>query len=165
MQMSDDTVGKILRRFPYGFYSLASRRDDEVNAMVLTWIIQASFEPRLLAIALQRTSHTYTLVKEGRAFAVNLFQHGDFEIIRPLTKGREKDPDKMSEVEYSPAPETGCPVLQGASAYVECKVLEIFETGGDHDIVLAKVVGGASFQPGEAEDTLTLREVGWNYGG
>jgi flavin reductase (DIM6/NTAB) family NADH-FMN oxidoreductase RutF len=163
--MSEDVVSDILRRFPYGFYSVTSRNGDEVNAMVLTWISQASFEPRLIALALQRTSHTYALVKAGRVFAVNLFQRGDFDIIQPLTKSSEKAPDKLDEVEYSHAPETGCPVLEGAAAYLECEVLQIFETGGDHDIVLGKVVGGESFQPGEAGDTLTLPEIGWSYGG
>lgn len=163
--MSEDVVGEILRRFPYGFYSITSRSGDEVNAMVLTWITQASFEPRLIALALQRTSHTYGLVKAGRVFAVNLFQRGDFDIIRPLTKGREKEPEKMAEVAYSPAPETGCPVVEGAAAYVECEVEQILETGGDHDIVLGRVIGGESFRPGEAGDTLSLPDIGWSYGG
>jgi flavin reductase (DIM6/NTAB) family NADH-FMN oxidoreductase RutF len=133
--------------------------------MVMNWFTQASFEPRLVAIGLQRTSFTYGLVREGRKFAVNLFLQDDLEIIDPLTKGREKRPDKMEKVSYSPAPETGCPVIEGAAGYIECEVVEIFETGGDHDIVLGKVVGGEVLKPGEVEDTLNLPEVGWSYAG
>lgn len=72
--MPEDVVGEVLRRLPYGFYSITSRNGDEVNAMVLTWITRASFEPRLVGLALQRASHTYGLVKAGhvgsRAFSL-----------------------------------------------------------------------------------------------
>lgn len=163
--MSEETIKAILKRVPYGFYSLTSRSGDEVNAMVMNWFTQVSFEPRLVAIGLQRTSYTYGLVKEGRVFAVNLFLQGDLDLIDPLTKGREKRPDKMEQVSYSPAGETGCPVIEGAAGYIECEVVEIIETGGDHDIVLGRVIGGEVLKAGEVEDTLNLPEVGWSYAG
>jgi len=32
--MSDDPIKDVLRRLPYGLYSITSRMDDEINAMV-----------------------------------------------------------------------------------------------------------------------------------
>ena len=52
--MSENQVSEVLRRLPYGFYIITSRHGDDVNAMVLNWLTQVSFEPRMIAIGLQK---------------------------------------------------------------------------------------------------------------
>ncbi|MEE9508482.1 MAG: flavin reductase family protein [Anaerolineales bacterium] len=163
--MTEDPIKIMLRRFPYGFYSVTSKHEDEVNAMVVNWIVQASFEPRYLALCLQKTSFSYELISKGRVFTVNLFLREDEGSLKPFTKGRSKNPDKMTGVEYSPAPVTGCPILPAAAGYLECKVVDIFNTGGDHDIVLGEVVAGDVLKEGSVEDSLTLLDLGWSYAG
>jgi len=163
--MSNDPIKDVLNRIPYGFYSITSRAGDEVNIMVATWLMQSSFEPRLLTLALQKTSHTHSLVEQGRVFAVNIFNVDDQEAIKNFTKGREKDPDKVKNASYKPGPETGCPILDSAAAYLECRVQQIIDVGGDHDLVVGEIVGAGERKPGEAEDCLTLLDIGWSYAG
>ena len=98
-------------------------------------------------------------------FCINIFNKKDVEAIKPFMKGRSKNPDKMKKAVYSAAPETGSPVLEGSAAYIECKVLQIIETGGDHDLVVGAVVGAGVSKPGEAVDSLSLPELGWSYAG
>ena len=57
-----------------------------------------------------------------------------------VTSGRAKKPEKMAEANYSAAPETGVPVLAGAAAFIECKVTQIVDVGGDHDIVVGEAI-------------------------
>lgn len=163
--MTEEAIKNMLQRMPFGFYSITSRNGDEVNAMVANWITQASYEPRLIVLALQRSSFTYGLVAEGGVFTVNMFRREDEEYIKPFTKSRLKDPEKMAGVEFTSAPITRCPILPGAAGYIECEVREIFSSGGDHDLVLGEAVGGAVLKPGEVEDTLTLLDLGWSYAG
>lgn len=163
--MSENEIKEMLQRIPYGFYSITSKDGDEVNAMVANWLFQTSFEPKLLALGLQKTSYTYDLISKGRVFAVNLYLSDDEEAIKPFTKGRSKNPEKMAGVEYSSAPATGCPILPGAAGFIECRVKEIFITGGDHDIVLGEVVGGGVLKKGSVDDTLSLIDLGWSYAG
>jgi len=163
--MSDDPIKEALHLMPYGFYSLTSRSGDDVNAMVANWIIQASFTPRLMTIALQKTSYTHGLVEAGRVFCINLFKKEDQEVMMAFTKSRSKNPDKMKHVSYSEAPETGCPVLDGAAAYIECKVVDIFDVGGDHDLVVGEVVGCNILKEAEVGDMMTLPYIGWSYAG
>lgn len=158
-------VSNALKMMPYGLYSITSRRDDTMNAMVANWVMQASYEPRLVVIGLQKSSFTYGLVQAGRVFAVNIFKAEDAEAIKPYTKSRAKNPDKMNGVDYQPAPQTGCPILPEAAAYVECRVQKIVDTGGDHDLVLGEVVGGDVMKPGDAGESLTLPYLGWSYAG
>lgn len=163
--MAEDTQKAVLKRMPYGFYAVTSRHGDEVNAMVANWLTQASFEPRLLVFGLQKTSYTHGLVENGRVFTVNIFQKEDEEAIKPFSKGRAKYPEKMQEATYTEAPETGCPVLEGASAYMEFRVVEILDIGGDHDIVVGELVNAESLKDGEVDDSLTLPYIGWSYAG
>lgn len=163
--MSVDPIKEALRMMPYGFYGITSTDGAEVNAMVANWVMQASFEPRTLVLGLQRTSHTYGLIAKGKVFAVNIFRVEDAEALKPFTKGRSKNPDKMKDAAYAPAPETGCPVLQGAAAYIECRVKDIVDIGADHDLVVGEVAGAGVMKPGDAAVTLTLPDLGWSYAG
>lgn len=163
--MSQDPIKEALHRLHYGFYSITSRNGDDVNAMVGNWLIQASFEPRLIVFALARKAYTHEVVSAGRVFAVNLFNKDDREAIAPFTKARAKRPDKMDNAVWTPAPLTGCPILEGAAAYIECRVAHLLETGGDHDLLVGEVIGAGILKPGEVTDTLTLPDMGWSYAG
>ena len=163
--MSDDKVKDALKMMSYGFYSITSCTEDDANIMVANWVTQASFEPQLIALGLQKTCYTHGLVEQGGSFAVNIFNQEDSELLMPFTKGRSKKPDKMEDARYSQAPITGCPVIDGAAAYVECRVIRIIDVGGDHDIVVGEVVGGDVMKEGDAADMLTLPKLGWNYAG
>ena len=163
--MPDDPIKDALNMMPYGFYSITSRDDNEVNIMVANWIMQSSFEPRLLTLALQKTAYSHGLIESGKVFAVNIFNRADAEVIKPFAKSREKKPDKIETANFTPGPETGCPILEDAAAYLECKVVRIIDIGGDHDLVVGEVVGAGVRKPGEAEDTLSLPHIGWSYAG
>jgi len=163
--MSDDPIKDVLNRIPYGFYSLTSRLNDDVNAMVFNWFSQVSFTPRLVAIGLARKAYTHNLVSESGVFVVNVFNVEDQDALTQYSKGRAKRPDKMDNAVYTPGPETGCPVLEGAAAFLECKVVEMVNTGGDHDILVGEVINAGILKPGEVTDTLTLPHVGWSYAG
>jgi flavin reductase (DIM6/NTAB) family NADH-FMN oxidoreductase RutF len=163
--MPDDPIKDALNRFPYGFYSITSRNGDDVNAMVANWIMQSSFSPRLVTMALAKNAYSYGVIEAGRVFAVNLFNKEDQEAIMPFTKGRAKRPQKMENAEYSAGPETGCPILAEAAAYLECKVVQMIDVGGDHVLLVGEVVNGAVLKAGEVEDTLTLPHLGWSYAG
>lgn len=163
--MSDDPIGDALKMMPYGFYAVTSHHKDDVNIMVANWITQASFEPRLVAFGLQKTSYTYGLVENGRVFAVNILHAEDEEVIKAFTKSREKNPDKVAEAEFTPGPETGCPVLEDAIAYFEVRVRQIVDTGGDHNVVIGEVIGAGVREEAEPDEVLTLPDLGWNYAG
>ncbi|OGO18247.1 MAG: hypothetical protein A2Z14_01625 [Chloroflexi bacterium RBG_16_48_8] len=95
----------------YGFYAIKSKHGGEVNAIVANWISQASFKPRLIALCLQNTCYSDNLTEKGRVFAVNLFLKANVDSIKPFTKSRAKNPEKMKEAKFSEGPETGCPIL------------------------------------------------------
>ncbi len=163
--MSDDKIKDALRMMPYGFYAFTSKNGDEVNAMVVNWVSQMSYTPRLVAVGLSKTAYSHGLVKEGEVFGLNLFLAKDKDAIMGVTKGREKNPDKMAEADYTSAPETGVPILAGSAAYIECKVTQIIDVGGDHDIVVGEAISADVMKEGEASEVLSLPDIGWSYAG
>ena len=163
--MDKDPIKEALKLMHYGFYSITSRNGDDVNAMVANWVMQASFTPRLIAMGLQKKAYTHSVIEQGGVFAVNIFRAEDEEAIKGFTSGRAKNPDKMTNAEYTPAPVTGCPILAGASAYVECRMIQMVDVGGDHDLLVGEVVGGDVLISCTVEESLTLTHLGWSYAG
>jgi len=163
--MTTQDVSNALNLIPYGFYAVTSRDGDDRNVMVLNWLTQVSFEPQHLVIGLQNDSYTMGLVEKSRKFAVNLFRKEDANVIKAFTKSRAKNPEKFDSANYTDGPVTGVPVLDEAAAYLECEVIEMYDTGAGHSAVIARVVGGEVRKEGEAADTLTLPDLGWSYAG
>ncbi len=165
MAEEKDFIKQALRMMPYGLYSLTSKNGDDVNAMVVNWVTQVSFEPRLLAVGLQKTSRSHGLVEAGKVFGINIFHQDDKEAMMGFTKSTAKNPDKMKTAEFSPAPETGVPMIKGAAAVIECRVKEIIDIGGDHDIVVGEVIGATVNKSGEPAEMVSLVTIGWSYAG
>ena len=163
--MSKNKASEALKLIPYGFYALTSRDGDEMNAMVINWFSQVSFEPQHVAVGLQNSSYSMNLVSKSHKFVLNIFHQEDADEIKPFTKSREKNPEKFENAEYSEGPVTGVPVLDSASAYLECEVVEIVDTAAGHSVVIAKVVGGEVRKEISVNQTLTLPHLGWSYAG
>lgn len=161
--MNTQPISDALNLIPYGFYAVTSRDGDDRNVMVLNWFSQVSFEPHHIIIGLQNSAYTMGLVEKSNKFVVNIFRKEDAEVIKQFTKSRKKDPEKFENANYSDGTVTGVPVLDEAAAYLECEVVEIFDTDAGHSVVIAKVVGGGVSKEGEATDTLTLPDLGWSY--
>ena len=51
--MSDDTISNALKMMPYGFYAFTTKSDDDANIMVVNWVSQMSYAPRLIAVGIQ----------------------------------------------------------------------------------------------------------------
>ena len=163
--MAEEQIKAALKMMPYGFYAFTTNDGDDVNAMVVNWVSQMSYAPRLLAVGIQKSCHSHGLVKAGGVFGLNLFLQADSDAIMGVTSGRSRKPEKMQEAEFSAAPQTGVPVLAGAAAYIECKVTQIVDVGGDHDIVVGECVNADVMKEGGPPDVLSLTELGWSYAG
>ena len=96
---------------------------------------------------------------------MNIFRSVDANAIKSFSRSRAKNPEKMDAAKISDGPVTGCPILDEAAAYLECRLVQIMDIGGDHDIVLGEVVAAGVRQQGDASGSLKLSDLGWSYAG
>ncbi len=150
-----------LRLFTYGLYAVTAKHADQVSMMTANWLGQVSFEPPLLALAVEADSHSHQVIEAARAFAVNVYESGQRELAGQLGRTWAKHPEKVDAVAWRPGPATGSPVLEAALGWVECRVQSSLPAG-DHVLYVAEVVEAGLHREGTP---LTLKEAGFKYAG
>ena len=167
--MDANTKKTALRMIPYGLYVLTAKgRDDAVAAATVNWVTQVSFVPPLVAVGVKADSQAHALIKESRAFALNVLGKGQQAMAFTFFKPAARDGQTVSGEPFRWG-STGAPVLERTPAFVECRLVDSVERG-DHSVFVGEVVeaGLASAVEGRADDaTLWLKELGANvfYGG
>jgi len=158
----DETAKKtVLRGIPYGLFALTVASDGENHALTVNWITQASFEPPMVAVALENDSNGLAMIHNARAFALCAFGPEQQGLAARLGRASARHPAKLAGVPTSPGPQTGSPLLAAAAGWLECRLVATLPSG-DHTLVLGEVVeAGAS----HAAPFLTLAETGMKYAG
>ena len=100
--------------------------------------MQVSFDPLLLTLSINPHHSSYRLLKEGRAFSVNVLKKGQLDLAAHY--GRPAGPDKLALIEWTTG-SIGVPLLLESLAWFECQVVGE-HPAGDHVLVLGKVIGG-----------------------
>jgi flavin reductase (DIM6/NTAB) family NADH-FMN oxidoreductase RutF len=158
-----------LRMIPYGLFVLTAKgKNDEVAAATVNWVTQASFAPPLVVVGVKTDSHAHALIKESKAFALNVLGKDQGAMAFTFFKPATREGQKISGEPFRWGT-TGAPILERAPAFVECRLVDSVERG-DHSIFVGEVVeaGQAKAPEGRADDaTLWLKDLGPNifYGG
>jgi flavin reductase (DIM6/NTAB) family NADH-FMN oxidoreductase RutF len=155
---------RVLWSLPSGLFVVGSRSGVKRNLMTVNWVSQVSFEPKLLAISIEKTAFTHELITEGQVFALNTVSRADRAIVRKFTKPVEVDADAMT-LNGFPFHDgrTGAPILDQAPAYVDCEVRQTVDVG-HHSMFIGEVVD-VGFQAAEDTEVLRMEDTRMNYGG
>lgn len=157
-----------LRMIPYGLYVLTGRAGDKIAAATVNWVTQVSFSPPLVVVGVKADSNAHDVIKESKAFALNVLGKGQQQAAFAFFKPAEVVGGKISGESYRDGV-TGSPLLASTPAYVDCKLVDTVERG-DHSVFVGEVVdAGVTQQPdGRPDDaTLWLKDLGEKtfYGG
>lgn len=135
----------LFRRLTNGVYVVGVAHDDRRDAFTAAWVTQVSFEPLLLALSINPSHASYSLLAASGAFTVNVLRHGQLELARHFGTQSGSAVDKLTGQRWQSAA-SGPPVLQDAVAWIECRVAARHPCG-DHELVLGEVVGGRVLAP------------------
>jgi flavin reductase (DIM6/NTAB) family NADH-FMN oxidoreductase RutF len=149
-----------LRLFTYGLYAVGVSRGNEKNVFTANWLTQVSFEPPLIALSVENDSHSIGLLQGSDVFAVSVFSSDAREQAGLLGKRWKLRPNKIDQVEYE-CGITGCPVLRGALAAVECRVTGSLPAG-DSTLFLGEVISAQVRRDGAP---LTMNAAGFRHAG
>lgn len=126
-------------RFATGVTIVTVDLDGEVHGMTANAFASVSLDPMLVLVCVDHTTRTHTHLHAKKRFGINVL----CEAQRAISEyyARPERTQESAEVEAGARFERtqhGTPVLQGALAYLECR-LRSAEVAGDHTIFIAEV--------------------------
>jgi 3-hydroxy-9,10-secoandrosta-1,3,5(10)-triene-9,17-dione monooxygenase reductase component len=95
-----------------------------------------SLDPPLIAIAPGKSSTSWPLIATSDVFCANVLSADQEDLGRTFARSGS---DKFADVRWTPTL-TGSPRLDGALAWIDCRIKETHDAG-DHYLVVGSVVG------------------------
>ena len=130
----ESSLDQALGRLSNGLYILTARKGEATSAMVASWVIQTSFHPLGLAIAVAKDRAIESLLHGEDCFVLNILEEGNYQqLIKHFLKRFPPGADRFAGVTTYDA-HNGSPILANALAYLECRVISRLDAG-DHWII------------------------------
>jgi flavin reductase (DIM6/NTAB) family NADH-FMN oxidoreductase RutF len=149
-------VATLFHRLSYGVYVVGVAHGEKRDAFTAAWVMQASFDPLLLALSINPENASYPLLHAGGGFTVNVLKREQQELARHFGTRSGRDGDKLAGTRWRPG-QRGAPIFDDALAWFECE-LNGSMAAGDHEVVVGRVTGGGVLAPDAAP--LTYADTG-----
>jgi len=158
-----DTIDKreTLRMFSNGMFILTSRSGVRYGAAVVAWLSQASFRPPLVMAAIRKESRVFECLLQSGVAAIHVLSAEQEEIAQKFFAPTKVVPGLINDEPFVKG-QTSAPILQNLPAYLECRLQQVVETGGDHAVVVLEVVAAKCRKEVRP---LTVANSPWHYGG
>lgn len=154
------SLGKALGKIPSGVYILTATHADRSAAMMISWAQQAGFSPPAVSIAIAKDRFLRQLIDAGGAFALSIIGTGDTALMKKYARGIPEGEDPFAGIAIGHTP-GGAVYLADSLAWLECRLLNTCDFGGDHDLYIAEITAG---QVLKNEPSMThLRGNGFHY--
>ena len=135
MPIEKNELRRVMGHFATGVTVITTfRNSGEMHGLTANAFTSVSLVPPLLLVCVDKKAESYPCFDETRVFIVNILAHDQEALSR---KFAVSGGDKFQGVAYHTGA-NGAPILDGALAYVECKVVQAFD-GGDHTIYLGEI--------------------------
>ena len=113
--------------------------DGEPFGLTVNSFTSVSMDPPLVLVCIGHSSSSHDRLVSGKGFSVNILSGGQGEVAWRFA--REPSEGRFDDVAWAPG-QTGSPILDGATAWLDCSVHEVLE-GGDHSILVGRVEGAS----------------------
>ena len=130
---------QVLGHFCTGVTVIAASHDGEPVGFTAQSFTSVSLQPPLVTVCPARDSSTWPQIRAGGTFCASVLAE-DQEAVGRRFAMPGLGSERFVGVGWRPSPATGSPVLDGAVAWVDCR-LQAEHEAGDHVIAVAEVVG------------------------
>ncbi len=148
-----------LGRVPSGLFVVTARSGGQETGMLASWVQQCSFDPPQVSVAVRRDREVIAWLTPGAALTVNVLDATQTDMIVHFGRGFPLGAPAFEGLDVE-RPDGAPPVLSDSLAYLECRVVERLPAG-DHDLFIARVVGGRVL--GEGQPMVHVRKSGLHY--
>ena len=122
--MKDQT----LLHITYGMYIVGTTVKKEINAFLVSSLVQVNSEPDMIAISVMKSNHSHDMIKNSLKFSASIISRGTpIGFIKKFGVNSGKDSDKLKDVGITVG-QNGCPiVLDNVVSYFEADVMKVID--------------------------------------
>lgn len=126
----------VMRRLAGSVTVITTEDEGSLHGFTATAVCSVCAEPPTILIVVNRSARTHPHIKSKGAFAVNILADHQVELANLFAT---KSAEQFASVEHVITPR-GVPIISGATASIECCVIDQMEVG-THTIFIGAVVG------------------------
>lgn len=160
--LDPDARKRLLRSFTYGLFWVSAEHDGEHGIFTVNWVSQASFDPPLLMMSVEKESSTLALIRASKRFVIGPYRSDQRELAGDLGRPRARAGDKIATYELETVlMESGGFALRDSLGGLACAVWSEADAG-DSVVFVAEVVEAKMLGDGEP---LTMSAAGFRHFG
>lgn len=133
--ISADQFKQVMRRFAASVNVITSADGAIKNGMTATAVCSVTADPPSALIVVNKSNRSHPIIHMTRSFAVNVLSSSQRHV---ATNFASRLPDPFAQVPYTTG-KTGCPLITGAEAHIECVVMEQVDVG-THTIFIGRII-------------------------
>jgi flavin reductase (DIM6/NTAB) family NADH-FMN oxidoreductase RutF len=138
----------MMARFATGVSVVAARHGPLLAGMTANAIASVSIDPPLMVASISRKSETHGAIQTSHSFAVSVLSSAQHELAdcfaQPTTAAKLQ---RFCDAPWHDA-ETGSPILDGAIAFFDCRLVAQ-HPGGDHTLFVGEIVAAGFVEDAE----------------
>lgn len=147
MRLDTAQFRQVMSQFATGVTIVTVRSDRKIHGMTVNSFCSVSLQPPLVLWCAENGSRTLQLIEQSRVYAVNVLAADQQHLSDHFAARLTEEGNRFAGVEFRDGPATGCPLLPGCLAWIECRLVEAVPAG-DHTVLLAEPVALAQAPEG-----------------
>lgn len=160
--LDPDARKRLLRSFTYGLFWVTAEYENERGIFTANWVSQASFDPPLLMLSVEKESSTLPLMRQSGCFTIGPFRSDQRELAGDLGRPRMRAGDKITAYDLETVSmDAGGFALRDSLGGLGCEIRSESDAG-DSVVLIAEVVEAKVLGDGEP---LTMAEAGFRHFG
>jgi flavin reductase (DIM6/NTAB) family NADH-FMN oxidoreductase RutF len=152
-------LARALGRVPSGLFIVTANAATGPIGFLGSFVMQTGFEPPTLVVAVGKGRPHLDAIRAAGRFGVSVLDKQSSPLMGAFLKARPDGGTPFDDV-ASTTTARGAVVLEGALAWLDCRLVGEHETG-DHVVVFGVVEDGATLRDGEP--TTHVRRNGLSY--
>jgi len=136
-----DLFRKIMSNFATGVTVVTTATDGMLHGFTANAVTSVSLDPLLFLVCVDKKANAHGELSRATHFGVSVLSAEQAEVSNTFAKTGLPEEGTLRGVAYRIG-ETGVPLIEDSMATLECEVGELLE-GGDHTIVIGRVVAGS----------------------
>jgi flavin reductase (DIM6/NTAB) family NADH-FMN oxidoreductase RutF len=137
MPVQPDDLRVVMRRWATGVTVVAAAGDDALFGMAVTSFTSVTLMPPQVLVCIEESARTHLAIVQSGAFGISVLSESQQEWSKRFGGQLDEDGDRFVDIPTRTLV-TGSPILDGAIAYLDCKVVSDHPTS-THTIFIGLV--------------------------